>query len=96
MFRLSFLKKRHKNSSGEGHWDSLISVRTNKKTGSLRHTGQQHAGSNTTQGATHVFRVGFVLQPTLALVGLHKYEDVIHTDCKHQKWDNLRRKQVSC
>ena len=68
-------------------------VLTNKKTGSLRHAGQQHAGSNTTQGATHVFRVGFVFPSTLALVGVHKDEDVVHTDCKHQKRDNLGRKK---
>jgi len=73
----------------------LSSVRTNKKAGSLRHTGQQHAGSNTTQGATHVFRVCFIFPPTLALVGVHKDEDVVHTDCEHQKRDNLRRKQMS-
>jgi len=93
MFRLSFLKKRQGNSSEQAPWDPLRSVLTNKKTGSLRHTGQQHAGSNSSQGATHVFLVSFFFLSTFALVGVHQDEDVVHTNCKHQERDNLKKKK---
>jgi hypothetical protein len=91
-----FREEAPQNCSGKGPWGSLSSVRTNKKTGSLGHTGKQHAGSNTAQGTTHVFLVGFSFPSTFALVGVHEDEDIVHTDCKHQERDNLRKKQAAC
>jgi hypothetical protein len=90
----SIAKKGHRNSHGKGVWFFLNWVQTNKKTCSLRYTSKQHAGSNTTEGATHVFRVGFIFPSTLALMGVNEYEDVVYPDCKHQERNHLQMKQV--